>query len=165
MTTNPDLLNLTLRAAICASAVIVACACTIQPTVESSAQPLAHTSSASVAESSTTVAPATGTTDKLSARPPTASLEITRMASGIDLHCRLPAPVYPAKARATHQEGTVWVRLRMSANGSPTSVVVSRSSGDVAMDDAAVGAASQMQCRPFGRAVTLTQPMVFRLSR
>ncbi|WP_460903018.1 energy transducer TonB [Paraburkholderia jirisanensis] len=97
--------------------------------------------------------------------PPGAWLGITRTVSGININCRFPAPAYPAGAREAHQAGTVWVPMRMSADGKPTRVVVARSSGNVALDEAAINAASRIQCGPPGRSIGFIQPIAFSLTQ
>ena len=49
-------------------------------------------------------------------------------------------PVYPAAARRAGQSGTVLLNIVVGPNGSATEVNVERSSGFMALDDAAVAA-------------------------
>jgi protein TonB len=141
-----------------------ACASDAVSTASASATPEANVSAAGLRkqEPAAVAAPVTG---QVAPAPAPAPQRITNAGSSLGLNCRVPVPAYPADAREAHQEGTVWVRLRMSADGTPTSVTVARSSGYAALDNAAVGAISHMQCRPLGHAVTLTQPIAFRLDR
>lgn len=50
-------------------------------------------------------------------------------------------------------------------HGKPVSVGMALSSGNVGLDDAVVGALSQMQCRAPGRAAKVTQPIAFKWLR
>jgi len=102
-------------------------------------------------------------TVKVAVAPKPLALRITRMASGIMVDCSLPAPTYPAAALAARLQGTVRVRLQISMDGKPTSVVVAMSSGQSGLDDAAIDFASRIQCRPIGRDVAFEQPFRFSL--
>lgn len=65
-------------------------------------------------------------------------------------------PLYPRNARLAGVEGVVRLRLRVGADGTLSRVVVAASSGDAALDRAAVEAASASTYRPArigGRAV------------
>jgi protein TonB len=95
--------------------------------------------------------------------PALAPHKVINVMSTHGLNCRVPAPSYPVHARAAHEEGTVWVRMRLSEDGKLTDATVTRSSGYAALDDAAMRAIVQIQCLAPGYAVTLTQPFAFKL--
>jgi len=48
-----------------------------------------------------------------------------------------PPPAYPIAALRTHEQGTVLLRVRVEADGRASSVVIERSSGSRALDNAA----------------------------
>lgn len=59
-----------------------------------------------------------------------------------------PAPEYPAEARRLKQQGVVVLAVVVSAQGRPTSVKLSRSSGFAALDKAALDAVSRWSFEP-----------------
>ncbi len=79
------------------------------------------------------------------------------------------APAYPRRALERHEEGTVWLLLRVAPNGVPLEVVVDRSSGSTMLDEAALAAARGWRLDPAqdvdGRAVEgrLRVPIRFHL--
>ncbi len=79
-----------------------------------------------------------------------------------------PPPLYPALARRLGHEGTVKVRVTISAAGAVTRAEVQQSSGSHILDKAALYAVRTWTFRPASRngrsiAGTLIQPVVFRL--
>jgi protein TonB len=78
-------------------------------------------------------------------------------------------PDYPEELREQGVQGTVTVRYTVDENGKVTGVSVERSSGNDALDDAAVRAIRRYRYRPAQqdgkpRAVQMRRPFVFRLS-
>lgn len=62
---------------------------------------------------------------------------------------RAPAPpVYPAQAKRRQQQGTVWVEVRLSAQGRQLAVQVVRTSGVSSLDKAAIAAVRKWQFLP-----------------
>ena len=62
---------------------------------------------------------------------------------------RAPAPpVYPAQAKRRQQQGTVWVEVRLSAQGRQLAVQVVRTSGVPSLDKAAIAAVRKWQFLP-----------------
>lgn len=59
-----------------------------------------------------------------------------------------PEPAYPLSARRRRQEGSVLLRVRVSAAGRPEAVSVRRSSGFEALDEAAVEAVRRWEFEP-----------------
>jgi len=59
-----------------------------------------------------------------------------------------PAPAYPRLARRGGQEGTVWLRLRITDAGVPAEVILERSSGHALLDEAALAAARTWILQP-----------------
>lgn len=80
------------------------------------------------------------------------------------------APTYPAGARQRGETGLVVVRVELDERGDVTSAQVERSSGHVALDEAAVKAVLSWRCAPPSRdglavrAVAM-QPFNFSLGR
>ncbi len=80
------------------------------------------------------------------------------------------APAYPAAARQRGETGLVVVRVELDERGGVTSAQVERSSGHVALDEAAVTAVLSWRCTPPSRqgmpvkAVAM-QPFNFSLGR
>jgi protein TonB len=62
-----------------------------------------------------------------------------------------PIPSYPMSARRKGHEGTVVVRLVVAEDGSPESVAVIGSSGDTALDEAAVETLKRWRLKPARR--------------
>lgn len=78
-------------------------------------------------------------------------------------------PAYPDEARAAGQEGTVFVRLRVTENGDPADVTVERSSSFPALDLAAALAVSLWKFDPATRggqpvSTFVTVPIKFSLT-
>lgn len=62
---------------------------------------------------------------------------------------RAPAPpVYPAQAKRRQQQGTVWLEVRLSAQGRQLAVQVLRTSGVPSLDKAALAAVRKWQFLP-----------------
>lgn len=79
-----------------------------------------------------------------------------------------PAPAYPRLARRRGEEGTVWLHLRVSAEGLPEEVLLEISSGHALLDEAALTAARAWQLIPALRdgvpvEGVLRVPVTFRL--
>ncbi|MHB1532295.1 energy transducer TonB [Acidithiobacillus sp.] len=79
-----------------------------------------------------------------------------------------PAPDYPLAARRSGQEGTVLLRVLVSADGLPEQVVIHRSSGSTILDQAAATAVHLWHFVPAHQgtgnvAAWVTIPMTFRL--
>ncbi|MEQ5837899.1 TonB family protein [Paraburkholderia acidicola] len=84
------------------------------------------------------------------------------------LQCRIPAPLYPPRAKRLGEAGTVKVQFTIGTNGrfSDTRVVSSSSYAD--LDGAAIQAVSAGTCQPYlhdgtAIAVTAVQPVSFNL--
>lgn len=79
-----------------------------------------------------------------------------------------PAPAYPPVSKRLHEEGTVHLLVRVSANGSAERVQVKQSSGSLRLDEAAVKTVQQWRFIParMGNeavAASVVVPIVFRL--
>ena len=79
-----------------------------------------------------------------------------------------PAPDYPLAARRSGQEGTVLLRVLVSADGLPEQVVIHRSSGSTILDQAAATAVHLWHFVPAHQgagnvAAWVSIPMTFRL--
>ncbi len=79
-----------------------------------------------------------------------------------------PKPVYPSAARRSRQEGTVLVRVSVSAAGRAASVALARSSGHRSLDQAALAAVRRWTFEPARQAgiaitSTVTVPVRFDL--
>jgi protein TonB len=61
-----------------------------------------------------------------------------------------PQPTYPASARASRQQGSVRLLVTVEANGSPSTIVVSSSSGHAVLDRAARDVVSRRWKWPAG---------------
>ena len=79
-------------------------------------------------------------------------------------------PVYPSSARQAGLEGTVILKIEILANGRPGEISVSRSTGHVVLDEAAIIAVEKWRFVPAkdlgsGRTITCTTtlPVSFRL--
>lgn len=59
-----------------------------------------------------------------------------------------PPPIYPAAAKRRNEQGTAVIRLVVDITGRPTEVMVARTSGHKALDEAAVSAVKSWRCRP-----------------
>jgi protein TonB len=62
-----------------------------------------------------------------------------------------PPPAYPASARRLHEQGTVLLRVRVSAQGAPLEVLIDGSSGSPRLDEAAMAAVRQWRFVPAQR--------------
>jgi protein TonB len=85
------------------------------------------------------------------------------------IHCVVPEPVYPPKARWLHQEGLVRIRVIINPQGQLTSSTIIQHSGSDLLDQAAITAIRSTHCQPYlqqGKAVRVTtiQPFLFRLA-
>jgi len=83
-------------------------------------------------------------------------------------YLRNPAPPYPAAARRNGEEGTVTLRVLVSAEGAPREVILERSSGSSALDAAALATVKTWRFTPARRGGEAQQawvlvPIVFRL--
>jgi protein TonB len=75
-----------------------------------------------------------------------------------------PVPVYPAKERRAGHGGTTQIRAYIDASGVPQSVVVEKSSGYPALDEAAVEAMRKARVNTGGRAFSVTGPFTFNIA-
>ena len=83
-------------------------------------------------------------------------------------YLRNPTPEYPSEARRLHQEGTVLLRVQVSARGRVEAVELARSSGTSSLDEAALQGVRGWEFEPARRgdtpiASTVTVPVRFRL--
>ncbi|MFT0892671.1 energy transducer TonB [Pseudochelatococcus sp. G4_1912] len=69
-------------------------------------------------------------------------------------------PAYPNEARAAGQEGTVLVKLKVTATGAPEDISIARSSSVVSLDLAAIMAISHWHFEPASRNGKPTEAMV-----
>ncbi|UXY14850.1 energy transducer TonB [Chitiniphilus purpureus] len=79
-----------------------------------------------------------------------------------------PKPGYPRQSQVLREEGTVLVRVKVSAAGLPLSATLARSSGFSRLDNAALEAVKRWRFKPAMRGkepveATVTVPMQFRL--
>lgn len=74
-----------------------------------------------------------------------------------------PSPPYPAAARSRGMQGTVYLSITFSSDGSVSSASVSRSSGYSELDRAASDWVRRRWRGPAGQAGTFRQPVQFRL--
>jgi len=65
------------------------------------------------------------------------------------LACRIPAPVYPAKARRLHEEGSVALHVQIDTQGNFSQVRVMQGSGFDELDHAALEAVRAGACQPY----------------
>jgi protein TonB len=84
------------------------------------------------------------------------------------LQCRIPAPLYPPRAKRLGEAGTVKVQFTIGIDGRFSSVHVVGSSSFVDLDGAAIQAVSAGTCQPYLQngtavAVTAVQPVSFNL--
>ena len=82
-------------------------------------------------------------------------------------YLRNPEPVYPAASRRLGEEGTVQLRVLVSAEGQPVQVDVHRSSGHPRLDEVAAAAVREWRFLPAKRGTTAVEatvivPIVFR---
>jgi TonB family protein len=85
-------------------------------------------------------------------------------------YLRAPKPLYPASALRAGWEGTTVLRVEVSANGTPSTVMVIESSGHRVLDKAAIEAVRSARFQParYGSAATnswVEVPISFRLNR
>ncbi len=83
-------------------------------------------------------------------------------------YLRNPPPVYPAAARRNGEEGTVTLRVLVSAEGAPSRVELERSSGSRLLDAAAIEAVRGWRFQPARRGSQVIEdwalvPLRFRL--
>ncbi|MGE0079925.1 MAG: TonB family protein [Thiohalomonadaceae bacterium] len=83
-------------------------------------------------------------------------------------YLRNKPPAYPRSARKLRQQGTVELRVRVSAEGAPVELTVLQSSGVAVLDKAALSAVRQWRFVPARRGGTATEawvvvPIHFRL--
>jgi protein TonB len=76
-----------------------------------------------------------------------------------------PVPVYPAKERRAGHSGTTSIRAYIDPSGVPQSVVVEKSSGYPALDEAAVEAMRKARVNTGGRAFSVTGPFTFNIAQ
>jgi protein TonB len=75
-----------------------------------------------------------------------------------------PVLVYPVRERRAGHHGTTQIRAYIDASGVPQQVVVERSSGYPALDDAAVDAMRKARVNTGGRSFSVTGPFTFNLA-
>ncbi|HEY4167030.1 MAG TPA: TonB family protein [Reyranella sp.] len=75
-----------------------------------------------------------------------------------------PMLVYPVRERRAGHHGTTQIRAYIDASGVPQQVVVERSSGYPALDEAAVEAMRKARVNTGGRAFSVTGPFTFNLA-
>ncbi len=83
-------------------------------------------------------------------------------------YLRNPEPPYPSASRRLGEQGTVHLRVLVTAEGRPAKVDVHRSSGFARLDDAAAAAVREWRFLPAKRGTTPVEasvivPVVFRL--
>ena len=81
---------------------------------------------------------------------------------------RPPAPVYPRRSQRLGESGEVWLKVLISAEGRATQVVVVRSSGFGALDQAAIDAMKATIFKPYtengvAQPVWVQTPIAFHL--
>jgi protein TonB len=84
-------------------------------------------------------------------------------------YLRNPPPRYPASARRNGEEGTVMLRVAVTAGGAASRVDLERSSGYAALDEAALAAVKNWRFVPAQRGgepvdAVVVVPVVFRLN-
>lgn len=82
-----------------------------------------------------------------SSGPSTASVQLPPTVDAVD-YVVAPAPRYPAVSRRLREEGTVWLRVLVDADGRPAEVSILQSSGSSRLDEAAVRALLEATFRP-----------------
>ncbi len=75
-----------------------------------------------------------------------------------------PVLVYPARERRAGHHGTTQIRAYIDASGVPQQVIVEKSSGYPALDEAAVEAMRKARVNTGGRAFSVTGPFTFNLA-
>lgn len=106
--------------------------------------------------------------DAAPAPPVVAAREVTTPPDYRAAYLRNPPPAYPAAARRSGEEGTVTLRVLVSAEGMPKRVALERSSGSSALDLAALQGVQQWRFVPArrgdeAREAEVLVPIVFRL--
>jgi protein TonB len=128
------------------------------------AEPVARVAPPAAADSPTAVAPPA---PPAAAAAPAPRTTAPGFAAG---YLANPQPEYPRVARRRGEEGTVYLRVRVSAEGMPIAVVVDRSSGFPSLDRAAQErVASAWRFTPARRGDQAVEgevivPIVFRLA-
>src|SRR5499426_3822410 len=102
------------------------------------------------------------------AAPVVAAREVSTPPDYRAAYLRNPPPAYPAAARRSGEEGTVTLRVLVSAEGVPKRVALERSSGSSALDLAALQGVQQWRFVPArrgdeAREAEVLVPIVFRL--
>ncbi len=145
------------------------------PRERSERRPPTAAAAAPAAAPSADPAPATAADPALAAAPsasaasaPAASPAAVTEAARIRADT-CPAPDYPRQARRRGQEGTVWLRLRVTETGLPAEVILEQSSGHALLDEAALAAARGWTLLPATRdgapvAGLLRVPVTFRIA-
>jgi periplasmic protein TonB len=109
-----------------------------------------------------------------SAAPAADSGKLMELPKAIDssalrqLGCRIPQPVYPARAHRLGETGAVRIQIRIGTDGHFSDVHVVGGSGYPDLDSAALDAISAGSCEPYRQngvalAVTAVQPISFNL--
>lgn len=102
-------------------------------------------------------------TTRLSGKPAGSSGNRTGMSTAQRLaKGYIPAPAYPASARAKGQSGTVLVEFTIGANGRVTSAYAKKPTPYAALNQAAVAAVRRGRFPP-GNVITTRKPIVFQL--
>jgi len=130
--------------------------------------PVVNTPVDATATSGNTVAVAVVQAPVAVAPPPPPPPEIVTEARGFAGYKNNPAPAYPAVAQRRGLEGTVLLKVHVLANGSADDVQVSKSSGQVILDEAAIKAVLGWTFDPAKRGKTpidgyVSVPIIFKL--
>ena len=80
--------------------------------------------------------------------PATSEAQVSVAAKAHPKYLSNPEPRYPTAARRRHQEGTVLLKVKVTAAGQTAAVTVEHSSGFPLLDDAAVRAVHDWQFQP-----------------
>lgn len=128
--------------------------------------PIVNTPVDSVASSANTVAVAVAPPPAPPAPPPVP--EPVTEPRGFAGYKNNPAPNYPAVAQRRGLEGTVVLRVKVLATGFPDDVQVSKSSGHVVLDEAAIKAVLSWTFDPAKRGKTpidgvVSVPIIFKI--
>jgi len=130
----------------------------------------AQPAAADAVRASTPTAPAAPAAPAASAAaaPSAARAETVTPPSFSAAYLRNPPPAYPAAARRNGEEGTVTLRVLVSAEGSPTRIELERSSGSRLLDAAAIEAVRGWRFQPARRGSQAIEdwalvPLRFRL--
>jgi protein TonB len=135
------------------------------PVIATDAAQPAAADAADAARASTPTAPAAPAAP---AAPSAARAETVTPPSFSAAYLRNPPPAYPAAARRNGEEGTVTLRVLVSAEGSPTRIELERSSGSRLLDAAAIEAVRGWRFQPARRGSQAIEdwalvPLRFRL--